>query len=159
MMQAVRTWWRERTGREQMLLGIMLVLAAGIIGWFGVVQPLRVARTDAAERLERANADLADITAKSTSIRTAEARGRVDASSPLLESVRVRATDAEIPVDALVANGEGAVTLRIAAIKPAALLGWIADLEVRDGIAVDRLVLTPNADATVAAELGLRRQR
>lgn len=157
MSVSILGWWRDRTGRERWLLGIMLVLLGLVIGWFGVLQPLRDARADAAARLAQASGDLADINASAATIHATEKRARTRHAAPLLDTVRQRAADAGVPAEALAGNGEGAMTLRMAAVKPAALLGWIAEIEARDGIGVDRMVLTRNADATVAVELGLRR--
>jgi type II secretory pathway component PulM len=47
--------------------------------------------------------------------------------------------------------------LQIAAVKPPVLLRWIAEIETRDGVIVERASISRNEDMSVAVELALRR--
>ena len=156
MMAATMLWWRGRSRREQLLLAGMAALFALIVGWLGIVRPLAAARTGAADRLELAQSDLAEVKALTRTIRIAEARAPVANAAPTIEIIRQRVADAGLTADNLAGGDDGRVTLRVAAVKPAALLRWIADLEARDAIRLDRLSVTRNGDATVAAELAFR---
>lgn len=155
-MTGVLAWWRGLTPREHLLLTIMAVLFAVVFGWLGIVQPLLRARADAADRLATATTDLAEINARVPAIRAAEARARSTSAMPAIETVRRRIAEAGITAEVVTDDGAGRVTIQIRAVKPAVLLRWIADREAQDNLVVDQLTLTPNADASVAADLGLR---
>ncbi|KAB7648990.1 type II secretion system protein GspM [Polymorphobacter fuscus] len=156
MTKALTSWWHGRTRREQILLASALVLFGLVFGWLGVLRPLAPARAEAADRLAAAEADLGEIRALTPIIRAAEARARSAGDVPAIDTIRRRATDAGLVADTIADDGAGRVTLRIAAIKPAVLLRWIADIETRDQILVDSLTVTRNGDATVAADLAFR---
>ena len=153
MIGALQPWWRERTDRERWLLAAMAALALPILLWLLVWRPLHAARLAAEARLADSVAALGEVRALAPAIRAAEARRRDD--RPLLERVGSHAGRAGLTTERLQADGDGAVALRIAAVRPALLLGWIAELQ-RDGIVVDRLAVTRNDDSSVAADLVLR---
>jgi general secretion pathway protein M len=155
-MTAVILWWRALTRREQLLLLVAMTLFVLVFGWLGIIKPLQSARATSAARLATASADLAEIKALTPMIRTAEARARAGIAAPAIDTIRRRATEAGLTADGIVDDGTGRVTLRIPAIKPAVLLKWIADIEINDGVLVDKLEVTRNGDATVAVELGFR---
>lgn len=156
MKTAIILWWRGLTRREQLLLMVALALFVLVFGWLGVIKPLQSARADSAARLATATADLGEIKALTPIIRSAEARAGGAVAASTIDTIRRRATEAGLTAEGMADDGAGRVTLRIAAIKPAALLKWIADIEINDGVIVDKLEITRNGDATVAAELGFR---
>lgn len=157
MMALIQPWWRDRSGREQWLIGFMVALLAVVVLWLVVMRPLAAARASAEARLTAATVGRADVAAMSGAIRTAEARTAPGRAIPLVEQVSQRAAAAGLTIETLQATGDGRVTLRIAAVRPPAILGWIAEIEARDGMIVDRAAMTPNSDATVAVDLTLRR--
>jgi type II secretory pathway component PulM len=118
----------------------------------GVLRP-----ADAEARHGRSIAGLAQVAAATGAIRAAEARGAGNAGVPLIELIGERARIAGLTVEDMGASGDGRLTLRVAAVKPAILLRWIAGLETGDGIIVDRVNIARNDDSSVAVELALRR--
>lgn len=156
MKTALTLWWRGLTRREHLLLLTALTLFVLVFGWLGIINPLHDARADTANRRATANADLGEIKALTPVIRAAEARARGAGSTPTIDTIRRRVTETGLTAEGIADDGAGRVTMRIPAIKPAALLRWISDVEVNDGVVVDKLEMTRNGDATVAAELGFR---
>jgi general secretion pathway protein M len=155
MMALILPWWRDRSPREQVLLGIMAGLLLVITLWLGVLRPLAAAGDRAAARHATAVAALGEVRSLTGAIRAAEARRRPASDTPMLERVRASASAAGLTLDALESSGAGQVSLRISAIKPVPLLRWIADLEQRDGITTISLATNRNADQTLAATLTL----
>ncbi len=159
MMALIQPWWRDRSGREQIMLLMMAALLVVIIGWLGVLRPLASARAAATERLAAAEGALGDVRAMTVAIRAAEARARPASTTPVIERIGSRITEAGLTAERLASDSDGRVTMRVPAVKPAILLRWIADIESRDAIIVDRLAITRNGDATVAADLAFRAAR
>lgn len=157
MKTALIQWWRGLTRREQLLLMAASTLFVLVFGWLGIIKPLQNAGADTATRLAAATADLGEIKALTPMIRSAEARARGSMAASTIDTIRSRIAEAGLTAEGIVDDGTGRVTLRIPAIKPAALLKWIADVETIDGVIVDKLEITRNGDATVAAELGFQR--
>lgn len=156
MMATLLPWWRDRSSREQWLLGIMAGLLVIVIAWFGIIRPIAAARDAATARHAEAIQSLGDVQAMAGTIRAAEARRGKRREMPLVELVNDRAAGAGFTFARLDKNGDGRVNGRIDAIKPVAMLRWISDLEARDGVIVDQLRITRNADETVAVDLALR---
>jgi general secretion pathway protein M len=159
MMAIILPWWRDRSGREQVMLLVMAVLLVVTIGWLGILRPLAAARATAAERLATTESALGDVKAMTVAIRAAEVRTRPASNTPVIERIGSRATEAGLTTERLTSDGDGRVSLRVPAVKPAILLRWIADIEARDGIIADRVAITRNGDATVAADLAFRAAR
>ncbi len=155
MITTFLPWWRDRSVREQWLIGVMVLMLVVVIAWLGIIRPLGAAREAAAARRTTAIMALGDVSAMARGIRSAESR-RSNSSVPLIELVSGRASEAGLTTERLEKGGDGRVTTRIAAIKSGALLCWIANLETRDGVVVDRLSITRNDDETVAADLILQ---
>jgi len=155
MMALILPWWRDRSPREHLLLALLAGLVGIVTLWFGVLRPLADAGDRAAARHASAVSALGEVRSLTGAIRAAEARHRPASDTPLLERVRVSASAAGFTPDTLESDGAGEVSLRISAIKPAPLLRWIADLEMRDGITTTLLASTRNADQTLAVTVTL----
>jgi len=159
MMAMILPWWRDRSRREQLMLLVMAALLAATIAWLGILRPLALARDAAAGRLATAETALGEVRAMTLAIRAAEARAQPAGNTPVIERVGARASEAGFTAERLTSDSDGRVTMRLPAVKPAILLRWLADVETRDSIIVDRLSITRNGDATVAADLALRAAR
>ena len=149
-------WWRQRTRREQWLIAILAVLLVMVIVWLGLLRPLAMARAEAAGRHDRAQAALLRVQAMTAPIADAERRSRAARGTPLAEAIGRSAEAAGLTLASLESNA-GAATLRIAAVRPVALIGWLARLEQADGLIIDRMTASRNPDATVAVMLVVRR--
>jgi general secretion pathway protein M len=153
MMALALPWWRDRSPREQIMLAIMAGLLIIVTLWLGIVRPLAVAGDRAAARHATAIADLGEVRRMTIAIRAAEARRRGRADTPLLDRVRASASAAGLTPDALESSNITEVSMRITAIKPVALLRWIASLEEQDGITPTRLASRRNTDQTLAVTI------
>jgi general secretion pathway protein M len=150
-------WWRDLSRREQWLVAIAAVLAIIVMVWLVVLRPLHAARAQAEARYAAASLALADVAAAGKRIRIAEARGRNNSAMPLVELVSDRVLAAGLTVESMTTSGDGQVSLRIPAVRPALILRWIADIERNDGMLVEQVAIIRNDDATVAVDLVLRR--
>jgi len=135
-------WWSGRSRREQVLLGVMGALAAGLLLWFGVAAPLRGAAQDASAHLARALSDEAVVDAALAEV----ARLGERAATPVRSG----------SVEALVAETAAAAGLEVIRIEPApegggvqavvsgpstVVLPWIAALQADHAIAARHLTL------------------
>jgi general secretion pathway protein M len=153
-MAGVMRWWTQLSRREQILVAVMLALLTGIGLWLGVLRPLAAMREEIATRQVAATAAIDEVTAMGRQIKSA--RAEAVPALPLLERVKVSADAAGLTLEQLQKAGDGSVTLRIAAVRSPALLGWLGELETRQGIIVERLSAVRNDDATLAVDLAFR---
>lgn len=156
MTALARLWWRQRTRREQRLLFAAAALASSLLLWFALLRPLDKALDDARARHERAVLALADARARTATIRLLQ-RARASAvPAPLQVHLGELASAAGFPVARVDPAGAGQAILVINSARAPALFAWVADLERRHGLIVDRLSARANSDATIAVEISLR---
>lgn len=156
MMAMLKPWWRDRSRREQWLLGVMAALLVVTIVWLGVLGPLTSARDAAAARHDTAVRALGDVEAMTVQIRRAERTASPTISVPLVELVGQRAREAGLTTQRIDSSGDGRVTMRVDVVRPAPLLRWLGDLKTRDGITTESLMAVRNDDSTIAADIALR---
>ncbi|MPT47384.1 MAG: type II secretion system protein M [Sphingobium sp.] len=164
MMDGVKIWWLGRARREQILLGAMLVLMAGIILWLGLWRPSQQALRDAALANAEAVERHADMVRKTGWLKQGEGGipggngGASGAGAASIEQmVTQSAAEAGFTPDRVQAQGMQGVELTIASARSTALLGWITTLE-KQGIAIERAMISPSgANGTVSAQLSFRR--
>ncbi|WP_106640062.1 type II secretion system protein GspM [Allosphingosinicella vermicomposti] len=158
MKNAIRDWWTSRTLREQrMLLGLALALGL-TLGWLLIVRPLADARTDVLRRYEVAITQLAETRARAAVIRSLNSTAAPVSSGPVAAVVSGAATDAGFTIARLDSGADGSATLSIAAVRPQAFFAWIAELEARRGVAVQRLSATTNTDQTLSVQATFARK-
>lgn len=157
MSAMLKSWWRERTEREQRLLAAMAVLFAIVVGWLGVIRPISISKADARERHARAIVALADLQELRTQAQRAEKRPALPLDETLAPFVTRSAAEAGLTLERLDAEGPQQVKLNIAAVRPAAFFGWAQRLEVRHGLVVQQVAAFRNADTTVAVQATIRR--
>ena len=154
-MEGLRTWWGERSLREQRLLLVMLALLAFVALWLLALRPL----SDQLEAEQRRHADAVTALAQARA-RAAALRGR--GGGP--------ATPAPLPIDALISRtsaeagfanariagqGPARATFALDAVRAPAFFAWIRALEAR-GLVVDSLRARANSDRTLAVEAAFR---
>jgi general secretion pathway protein M len=152
-MSGLGRWWRDRSPREQAMLGVMGALIVLVLGWLLIARPLSAA-LEAARAREAAAAEAVG------AARARAARARVSAASasaplPIDSYVTRSASDAGYPNARVTAQGPTRAALAIAAARPQVLFGWIASLEAH-GVVVETLRASAGADHTVAIEATLR---
>jgi general secretion pathway protein M len=153
MMAALSPWWNQRSGREQLLIGIAAVLLAALLVWLAILRPLASARAAALDDARSAQAQLAQARALAAAI---QARPAAPAG-PVLDLVGGRLAEAGLTASRLDAQGPGQAMVEIAAVNGRLLIGWAAALEQRDGLVVEELEATRNADQSVRARLLIRK--
>lgn len=156
MTERLLRWYRTRTLREQ-----RLVLAGGIVAALVMLYFLVVPLGDALDSAKARHADaviaLGETQVRVDAVKAAQAGRAAPLDAPLEASIRARANDAGFALSTVTPQGSDRVQITIAAARPGALIGWIADLE-RAGILVDRLATTDNGDRSVAVQMTLKVQ-
>jgi general secretion pathway protein M len=152
-MIALRTWFVQRSKREQRLLLVMAALAVVTIVWGLIIRPAANALSSARERHAAAVIRLGETHNLVDALR--QARRAPPIVGTLTEIVRTRAEEAGFPLASIDPDGGDGVRVTIASARGAALSTWLARLE-RYGIVVESVALTDNGDRTVAARLVLR---
>ncbi len=157
MMALFKSWWRERSDREQRMLAGLGVLLVIVVGWLGIIRPLDSATSAARERHARAVVALADLQELRDRAAQATNRPQLPLDETLAPFVTRSAADAGMTVERLEAEGSHQVKVNIAAVRPAAFFGWAQRLEVQHGLVVHQIAAFRNADTTIAVQLTVRR--
>lgn len=150
--------WQAFSRRERLLIALAATLALAVLLWLAVLRPLAATRTAAEARLATATSDLAAVTAMAAAIRAAEARVPAGGDVPLPELAARRIAEAGLSAEPVQPLPDGGVALRIAAVRAPVLLAWLAARERDDALVIERARLRRNGDATIAADLVLRRR-
>lgn len=154
MTRRLRFWWSLRTVREQRMLLAMAAVIGVVLAWLLIVRPLDDALADARARHARAVLDMAQAHAQADQIALLQ-RSAPPVQGPLATAIGARANEAGFAKARVTPDGTRAA-IAIEAAKAPALFGWIADLERRDGLVVDRLSARTNSDATIAVDATIR---
>lgn len=143
-------WWEGRTRRERWMVACMVVAMALFMAWLLVVRPLWSWRANAAEDRLTASAELAEV------------RGALPGLTPVsslsaapvggIEPVARQTADAAGLKITTGMDASGQLGFQASSASSAALLGWLSDLTQNRGVAIARLSVTENADATLNAE-------
>jgi general secretion pathway protein M len=124
--------------------------------WFGIVRPLDHALADARARHSRTVLALADAKAQAAAIRGLERVRPPALPAPIHVYVGALAGEAGFTLAKVEPESGDQVHVAISAARAPALLVWVADLERRRGLVVERFSARANSDATVAADFSVR---
>ena len=155
MTRQLRFWWSLRTTREQRMLLAMAAAIAIVLAWLLIVRPLDDALADARARHARAVLDRARAQAQADEIALLQRGGPPPIQGVLATAIGQKANEAGFAKARVTPDGKR-VAIAIEAAKAQAVFGWIADLERRDGLVVDRLSARTNSDATIAVDATVR---
>lgn len=150
-MTALRDWWRGRSLREQRLLLVMVALLAVTILWLGIYRPVQDWRAAARERHADAVIARAAVQAQAAALKRLGARRPPANAGPLAPIVTAAAQEAGFAAATVAPQGDRRASIAIPAARPAALLGWLADLEAR-GIVVEQMSARANSDPTLRVD-------
>lgn len=148
-IEAARQWWLSRTDRERVLLGVMLAAVLGVLGWYGIISPLRDAVEAGQVRVETAARRLASL----------KAMARVNAPQPgggaatPQAVVEASAAKAGVPIARRRQDANGQFTIWIAAIDARTLLPWVAAVEREGGVKVADFTASRLDGGVVEAEI------
>lgn len=156
MIARIQSWWRLRSPREQRLLLVMLAMFAIVFAWLGVIRPLGDRLADARGRHERAVLAVAAAREQADLIAAMQRAAPPPQGLPVSELVDRAAKEAGFSAAAVTPEGPTRASVSIGAVRPQAFFGWVAELQRRHGLIVDRLSARTNSDATLAVELSVR---
>lgn len=142
MMERIQALWAERSPREQVMLGVMFALLAGVILWFGVAMPLDRAQRSARDTLLEATDRNAAVRAAVRQLKALPRAVETGPAAPLDQLVGQGAGEAGLTLERAQAQGSDRMEIAIASIRPVALFSWIATLEAQ-GVRVDTMSARP----------------
>jgi general secretion pathway protein M len=126
-------WWSGRSRREQMMLGILAALLAGVVLVYGVVKPLQAARASA----------LQDIRTYETLTARIRAAGTLSAGQPQRRQGSpndvITGSAPGFGLNPTVAPISGGARATIADGSYDSLLAWLADLSATSGLRIKRV--------------------
>lgn len=159
MKASALIWWKERSGREQVLLAIMGLLVAVLTLWFAVVRPLDGWVRDGRETYRQALADRAALDRSIAEIRTIRAHPVAPLPKPLTQGLRDVALQAGFSDVQSEPGANGAVRLSIAAVRSEAFFPWLRTVVQRHGLIVESMNALPNSDRTLSVVVTVRERR
>ena len=128
------------------MIGLLLL----VLGWLLVARPLVHALDEA--KLRHGEAVIAVAEARTQARRDLSSGNRVAPPAlPIAELVRRTAAEAGFGAARIAGQGPNRIAVAIDSARAQAFFAWIEGLE-RQGLKVDRLRLSPNADRTLATE-------
>lgn len=157
MSEKLSNWFERLSLREKILVGVAATLSALLVAIYGVYFPLtnaihekRVEYREALERRVAIEAMVAQANQKQTGSVVA------DMSGPLEQVVNQRATEAGFTLEKADAAGNGRVSISMAQARPAALMKWLAELEMA-GIVAEQIEVKAGSAGTVSVNATLAR--
>lgn len=152
MTAGLRTWFAALSGREKTGVLVAAGLAIVTLVWFGLIRPVSDGLASAKSRHSSAVVRMATTQSQMAALQPLLKVGQPALGGTLEATVRDRANQVGFALTTVSPQTNNALLIGIASAKPAALFGWIADME-RDGILVDSLSTTDNGDQTVSAQI------
>lgn len=132
-------WWSGRSRREQVMLGVLALLLAGVVLVFGVVKPLQAARASALQDIRTYETLTARIRAAGTLSSSQPQRRQGSPNDVILGSAPsfgLTATVAPLPGGARATIGDGSYE---------SVLAWLADLSASSSLRVTRVDIRRDA--------------
>ncbi|MEL6874258.1 MAG: type II secretion system protein GspM [Pseudomonadota bacterium] len=155
MMTGLRDWFVALSQREKIMIGILAVLVALTVAWYGIYKPFSVASESASIRYHEAVERQARVEAKVAALTAPAPDTQSRLTGTINAFVSRRAGEAGFEVGRLDPQDNGRVDLVIDSARPTALFAWLTEME-REGVAVERLSVDPAAPGTVTATIGLK---
>ena len=156
MTVALTGWWRERTRRERVLLGLMLALAGGVSVWLLVMRPLAGWVEASQLAYQAALVRRAEVKDQAGEIARIRAVPIATLPKPLDQAVLAVAVQGGFSDAAAEGDPGGSVRLAIPAVRAEAFFPWLADAVRRHGLIVEILSVTPNSDHTLSVAVTVR---
>lgn len=152
----LRSWYGERSLREQRLLLVMAAIALPLLLWLLVVRPVGIAYDEALQRHLQAVDRNGRVRALAETGRGRAAARSVSIGPDLGLAIAERAARAGLVLDGNRAAGANGVTVSVATARATAVTQWLAELE-RDGFTVRELRIAPAADGRISLSAQLTR--
>jgi general secretion pathway protein M len=155
MIEKLASWFDGLSSREKILVSVAAILSALLVAIYGVYFPLTNAihekRVEYREALERRVAIEALLTQANQKQNVAVV---ADMTGPLEQLVNQRATEAGFALEKADAAGNGRVSISMAQARPAALMKWLAELEMA-GIVAEQIEVKAGSAGTVTVNATL----
>ncbi|MGQ0560115.1 MAG: type II secretion system protein GspM [Sphingosinicella sp.] len=146
MIAGLRSWWDERSRREQRLLLVMFALVLLVMAWLLIVRPLADALETAKSR--HAAAVLALAQARAQQGHAARDGGR-PLPQPLEAWLTAQVNEAGFTGARIAREGPGRASLAIDAARPQAFFVLVRQLE-EAGVRIESLRASANSDQSLA---------
>ncbi|WP_265587564.1 type II secretion system protein GspM [Sphingomicrobium arenosum] len=157
-MSPLTDWYRARSRREQVMLGVMALIAVPILAWFLFIAPAlgwhdgaRDHYLEASERYGRTRLLAEDLDGGNGA-----GTSRID--QPVGDYVAASAAQAGFALTSNVTSGDDRTQVTIAQARADAVLAWIGQLTAA-GVAIEAMRLTDNGEGGVEVDLVLARAR
>ncbi|MEH6743811.1 type II secretion system protein GspM [Hyphomonas sp.] len=136
-------YWNSRTGREQALIGVALLLVIVALLQFAIVRPLMAAKADSKLALEAASRQLDVVSAEITSqsARVVGANGPRASSQNLRSDLLQLANARGLSVSRLQTADDGRLILQFERTVPTLVYAWLADADLRYGAVPERVTM------------------
>lgn len=146
----VLVWWDGRTQRERRMVMVLggLILATAV--WLGVVRPVQVWRTAAADRAQVAAVTLAEVR-RTVGLLQPAPTAAVRPPEGLDPLIQRTADTAGVEVVTTM-SPSGQLGFQVSGVGSASLFAWLWALETDHRLAICSLGVTENADATLNVE-------
>ncbi|GAA0641765.1 MAG: hypothetical protein A2792_19420 [Sphingomonadales bacterium RIFCSPHIGHO2_01_FULL_65_20] len=154
MTEAAKNWFIALSRREQILVGIAALLAAGVIGFFGIYSPLYGLATDAKRSFYEATMQAGRIEAKAQALSLPADKRPAEAIAALHLLLASEAGERGFTLDANTPQGNDRAEIAIGSARSTAFLAWLADLE-RRGVVPETLVIRRMDNGTVSVSARL----
>jgi general secretion pathway protein M len=154
MIDEVKARWEAFTGREKLLIVVMLALLALVVLWAGVWRPVQSGLVAARERQAAAVTGLAATRAKVAALSALDAQK----AAPIADAgpvVGAMATEAGFTLSRNDRIDPGTVAIAMPQAAAPALFAWFEALRAR-GIYVDRAAIRATGNGTVAVDATLK---
>lgn len=155
MIANAKERWSALSGREKGFVAVMLVLLAGVLLWLGVVRPvtrgLDAARGRQAAALDR----YAAIKARVDALKSLAGNRPPRIDAPLAQLIGSSAAERGFTLERNQDLGNGRVSVAVGSGRPAAVFGWIAELEA-SGVRVETLSARPDGPDVIGLTATLR---
>ncbi len=159
MIARLSAWFLALSRRETVLIGILAVLLAGTIAFYGVYRPFVTAIQGAAIDYREAVDRQGRIESKVAALQegsggdTGEPAG---VSGALDQFVSQSAGETGIAIGSVDPQADNRVTMTVQSAKPTALFSWLARIE-QQGVSVESLNASPAGEGTITATMTLRK--
>lgn len=155
MIVRLRSWFVERSLREQRLLLLMAAIAMPLLLWLLVVRPVGLAYDQALDRHLEAIDRNARVRALAETDKVRAVPG-VAIGPDVALAIAERAARAGLVLDSNSAAGSNGVVISVSSARATVVTQWLAELE-RDGFMVSELRMAPAADGQVSLSARLAR--
>ena len=154
MKDSLKNWYQALSQREQILIGILVILLTLTVVFYGIFRPI-VSATEAAENdyIEAIERE-ARIKSKVAVLLDDDVAELTVVTGSLDAFVSQSAGEAGFAIGTIDPQTDGSVNVAIASAKPTALFGWMARIE-QSGVAPTMVAVTPAANGTVSANIRL----